>query len=82
MTLYPNPTSNQFKIDFSIDKNEKVNVSIYNTLGMKLLNPINSNFENGSHSLPINTDSLSNGVYIVKIEIGNQSKDVKLVISK
>jgi polyhydroxybutyrate depolymerase len=67
--LYPNPFSNEIKIAAE-DKIESVEV--FDVLGNKLL-------QENNHPSLLNTTSLSNGIYLVKINFANSSVVKKVV---
>jgi len=64
LTVYPNPSSRNISIA-GINDLQKVNISILNLYGQNLINITN----------PLNIDlsSLSNGVYLIKIEQNNKT---------
>jgi len=67
--VFPNPFSNSLDIDFLIDG--KFNVDIYNTIGDKVIS---------SDKKHIDTSSLNNGLYILKIELINGKSLTKKII--
>lgn len=70
ITLYPNPTKNQFTIQFG-DSTELENVNIYNNLGQLVLTSKETN---------INTSTLSSGLYVVEIKTSNGIASKKIII--
>ena len=81
--LYPNPTSNQTSLIINSDVRSKISVLIYDYTGKLVLNPIkDENITEGKHEFNIDTENLSNGIYLVNI-ITNSSKETKkLIINK
>jgi hypothetical protein len=79
INLYPNPTNGD-KIYLTADFESKVNLSIYNTKGERLLNNEVS-LSNGSNTfeLPAN---IPNGIYIVRIKNDTTNWYKKLIIAK
>ncbi|SHH15385.1 Por secretion system C-terminal sorting domain-containing protein [Flavobacterium micromati] len=73
-TIYPNPSNGNVKINFT-DSNEKHQVQIFSVLGQKVFEKEYSN----SSTAVIN--SLSTGVYIVKITKDNKSETKKLIVN-
>lgn len=69
--MYPNPVKNyvMFKVHESITISD---INIYNTLGKKVLTP--RNFSN------VNVRNLKSGLYLVKIEVANNSIVKKLIV--
>ena len=73
ISLYPNPTKGILNISVSSELPESY--VIYNTLGQT----VKSQKVNNSSDLTINTSSYSNGVYFVKITIGNQTQTLRFI---
>ncbi|MEJ2617894.1 MAG: YCF48-related protein, partial [Ignavibacteriaceae bacterium] len=67
---YPNPFNPSTKITFTLPKDEKVVLSIYNILGQKLTELINKYETKGKHSVRFNAGNLSSGVYFYIINAG------------
>ena len=63
--IYPNPASTNFTLQLSLTKKKVVEVSIYNTLGIKVSSE-KLNLSAGNHMLVKNFD-LKNGQYFVNI---------------
>ena len=80
ISLYPNPTINEFTIELVNEDSDESEVEIYNSSGQSVFkktilgNVVSEN---------INISSLSSGYYIVKVEdaLGNVKRD-KLVVKK
>lgn len=80
-TLYPNPTVDK-QVTLVYDVTEHTfngEIAIYNVSGQKVYSSkIADNI--GFYQQNLNLSDLSNGVYIVKVQIGNYSANQKLVI--
>ena len=79
---YPNPFNPSTKITYTLQKDEKVILSIYNILGQKLTELVNENEIRGKHSIIFNADNLSSGVYFYKINAGNYNETRKMILIK
>lgn len=77
--FYPNPTLTTATLDFDLEKNENVNVEIYNVAGQLLLTPFDGKKLKGNHQLKFDVANFSQGVYFCKIKIGGQSQILKFV---
>lgn len=62
LTIYPNPATNA--VNLSWDKNEKVSVKLYNTLGKLVYYTKNKDLTN---NLKINTSNYAAGLYFVSV---------------
>lgn len=59
-----------------------VSARLYNYLGTEVLATIPEMKSTGQHSLKLETKTLSNGLYILKIERGKDVLSKKIIISK
>ena len=82
MSLFPNPvTSGKTKLSYTLTKNSSVNMDVYNTLGA-IVKKINIEEQTaGKHESEVNFESLSNGIYFVKLRAGESSQIVKFTIA-
>jgi hypothetical protein len=77
----PNPASERTLIEYAIPNAAVVKFELRNTLGQSL-RTIQSEQTAGVHTLELDIESLSNGVYYYTIEVNKQSKTMKMIISK
>jgi hypothetical protein len=79
--LYPNPFSDLFNIDFYLTQDTELKVSVLDISGKLLSYFENKSAQKGYFSLVFNSSiqKLSAGVYIVKIEIGNEKLIKKII---
>ena len=86
---YPNPFNPSTTIEFTINENSNVNLSIYNLLGQKITTLINQPMSAGAHSVQFNASNLSSGIYFYhiaihsnKLDAGENSKVMKMELLK
>jgi thiol-disulfide isomerase/thioredoxin len=72
--LYPNPANSECKIDFLLSENSTGKIEIINSLGQKI---IEAEIQSNSKNLDISLNSLTSGMYFVKLLSGNQLLDIK-----
>ncbi len=60
--IYPNPVANQAQVVFNLSEDNNIKLSVYNALGQVIMNE-NYIFKAGSHTVNLNTATLSKGVY-------------------
>ncbi len=77
VNIMPNPNNGIFSLVFTLPKEEKVNVRIYNSLGQEISNNSLENVTN--NVVNINISDRPNGIYFVNITNGT-TKIVKKVI--
>ena len=83
INVYPNPCSNNTEIDYSLIESGKVQLSVYNSLGQKVVVLVDESKDVGSYKFNYNTSDLAVGVYSCEIKVNgltaNYRKIIKLV---
>lgn len=76
--VFPNPSGNESKVEFSLTKSEKVSVQLLDSQGKLIKEVFNAMKPAGSHSQTIDMSGLKNGTYyvIIKSSQGTESKRV------
>ncbi|MHA1886657.1 MAG: T9SS type A sorting domain-containing protein [Promethearchaeota archaeon] len=79
---FPNPFNPSTTIEFSIQNDSQIEISIYNIKGQKTKTLINNGFTKGSHSIIWNGDddfgnSVSSGIYYYKLIVNEKIESVK-----
>ncbi len=69
---FPNPFSETTTIHITLDNNADVGIRIYNSNGQMVSQQDYSVLSAGSHSLVVNAEHLSDGVYTYVVTIGDQ----------
>ena len=82
---YPNPFNPTTTISFSIPEESKVELSIYNIKGQKIISKLNDQITAGEHSVIWNGEDasgkkVSSGLYFYKLKINNKTELVKKCI--
>lgn len=67
VVLGPNPCAGAASLQFSTVSSGVASVQLYDVQGRLVQIPFNQFMEQGTHSLELNTDALSSGLYFVKI---------------
>ena len=79
--LFPNPTNSQAYVRYLLAENQNVNIKIYNILG-EVVYSENKGYENsGYHTAVLDVNNFSEGLYIVKLTVGNNIFTKKLHIN-
>lgn len=79
---YPNPFNPSTRIEFSIPAKEKVELSVYNMIGQKVMTLIDKELDAGNHFVDFDASKLSGGVYFYKIKAGNFTSIKKMIYVK
>ena len=83
LNVYPNPNNGNFMISAktSVTAKSYATIQIIDMLG-KVVSQVNAQNNNGTINTNINNSNLKNGVYIVRIMIGNDIRTVQMVVKK
>jgi len=82
LTNYPNPFNPSTTIEFSIQNNSKVELSVFSIIGQKIKTLANNQFTKGLHSIPWCGDdesgkSVCSGIYFYKLIVNGNTEAVK-----
>lgn len=81
--VFPNPTSNETLLTYSLPKQDVVTISIYDMSGRKVQTAADVVQDQGFHQTLLNTSGLANGVYLVELWTHfSGSQSTKLVVSR
>jgi hypothetical protein len=79
---YPNPFNPSTTIEFSIPNTELVNIIVYNALGEKVVDLVNTILPAGQHKVTFNAAGFASGIYLVKMKAGNFTEIRKMNLLK
>jgi PKD repeat protein len=65
--IYPNPFGNEFNVGFNIPKDGKISFSIYNTIGQKIFEESNTEYNSGYNTISIDNINLNSGIYLFEL---------------
>ncbi len=76
---YPNPFNPTTYITFSLPERMNVRLKVYDVLGNEIITLINSELDEGKHTIKFDASELSSGIYFYKL-ITDKFTDVKKMI--
>ena len=79
---YPNPFNPTTKIKYSVPTDGIVNISVYNVLGSKVSEIVNSIQKAGNYEVAFDASELASGMYIYRMESGSFVSIKKMMILK
>lgn len=80
---YPNPFNPTTKIEFSVNRENKTSLIVYDVLGNKIEELFNSNAESGKlYEVLFNASSYASGMYYYKLTSGSYSEIKKMILVK
>ena len=80
VSFYPNPANRLVTISYSLSKSSTVQISVFDIMGKEVMQVLNKNQNSGEHKLNMNTESLTNGIYFVKMIVNGEQLTQKLEI--
>ena len=82
--VYPNPTTNDISVDYSVEQDADVRISIIDQFGTEMQVLYSGVRNAGKHTeqLQVNTDAISSGVYYLQVKIDNETKTKAISIVK
>jgi len=79
---YPNPFRAETNINFSISNTEKISLTIYDTQGRQIDQPINKIMNPGKYTIPFNAGNISSGLYFYTLEVGKHRITKKMILNE
>jgi len=77
-----NPFTGMTKIRYGIPEDVKVNISIYNLSGQKVVTLVNEDKKAGCYTITWDTKYLTSGVYFIRFQAGRFNQTKKLILMK
>jgi len=82
LSNHPNPFNPSTTIQFSIQNNSNVELSIFNIKGQKIKTLAHNDFTKGSHSIVWNGDDesekpVSSGIYLYKLNVNGKTEVIR-----
>lgn len=81
MSVFPNPSSENFTLVYAIDGEEPVNFDLFNVMGQQVWSSTSGN-ANGSGRIEIETSKLSSGIYTLVARNERYNTSRKLILAK
>lgn len=79
---YPNPFSVDTEIPFQASGSGQVQIGIYDLIGQLITTLTTQVFSPGYYTIPFRPEGLSEGVYLYKMETGDQSEAMRMIYVK
>jgi hypothetical protein len=79
--IYPNPSNEISWIEYSIGENVPVTISVYDVNGNLVKTLVEQEQQPGRYRVAIETSDLSQGLYLVRLQSGNNSSTMKLNVT-
>ncbi len=79
--VYPNPSNNLVTLHLQLDKSNSVSFNLFNSVGQIVYSSATQNMNSGNQDIEINTANLSNGMYILDLQVGDEKVNTKIAVS-
>ena len=79
---YPNPFNPTTTICYSLPVRSKVLLSVFDTLGRKIVDLESGTREAGEHRIPFNGSDLESGMYVYRLETPVFNRFGKMIVIK
>lgn len=66
--VFPNPSSDQAQISYTLKKPSHVTLTIYDVRGQVVATPLHAVYQGGPETVPLNTASLAAGSYLYRLQ--------------
>lgn len=80
MSIFPNPSSSDAFVKLGLIKNSTVSYTVLNSLGQVIENESLGLMKEGVHQIKLDSKNYNNGIYFVKVKIGESIQMQKLII--
>ena len=79
---YPNPFNPTTEISFTLPKNCKVSLEVYNILGQRVVTLVDKNMAVGSHTVKWDASQFASGIYLYRLSTNEFVDEKKMVLIK
>jgi hypothetical protein len=79
---YPNPFNASTKLTYALSEFAGITISIYNIVGQRVATIFEGTQEAGEHSVTWYADDFPSGVYFARVQTGDRSESIKMVLLK
>ncbi|MCZ4407218.1 T9SS type A sorting domain-containing protein [Cryomorphaceae bacterium 1068] len=81
LTAYPNPSTDFVTIEYNLEKQGDVNITLTDITGRIVENKIFDNQPNGNFRVEFNTNNYAAGIYLYNVSVSGQNHTGKIVVN-
>jgi len=81
-SVYPNPFNPSTEINYYVERDGDMNISVYNIIGQKVAELFNGYQSIGSQKIIWDAHNLSSGIYYIQMDLNGQFENYKAVLLK
>jgi hypothetical protein len=79
LSVYPNPNKGQFSLKMNAHEAQNATIELMDVNGKTVWN-ITVNLESGSNEIPITDKNITEGIYLLRVTIGETYKTLKIMV--
>ena len=79
MEMYPNPATDNVKLDVFAQAGESYAIDIYSAVGDKIKAVYNGQLSKGTNTLDFSVSDLSAGIYVIRVENEEHVQTLKFI---
>lgn len=80
LTVYPNPVRTQGTLKYSLPDARQVDLRLYDVLGREVATLVRGRKQAGRYTVSFDTDRLSSGLYVARLEAGGTTRLQKITV--
>ena len=81
LSTFPNPFNSETRIQFTLATDESIALDIYNINGEKITTLVEGPCPAGTHAVNWNASGLASGVYICRLQIGDEVRQTRITFA-
>ena len=82
ISAYPNPFNPSTTIEYNLAQSSHVRITIYDIIGNLITTLVNKDMNSGLHKVKFDASNLPSGIYFSQIKTNNETKTIKLLLTK
>ena len=82
VSCYPNPSSGDFSLEFYLNSDDYISISIFNSIGERVYVSSDKLMTKGVHNLPFSLSHLTQGLYYIEIQSTDEYKNIIIDLTK
>jgi len=80
VNVFPNPCGDATFVSMSLQNEDHIVIRVFDVQGQEVLTALDQNASQGEQQFAINTSTLKNGVYFIKVSSSTKTQSIKTVV--